>query len=67
MISDIKGLSCYASSSDKLTIQVDEYGRRKGNEEDGFRKVNGLMKDIAQKVVSRESDTGMSGVSPKAQ
>lgn len=56
MISDIKGLACYDSPSDKLTIQADECGRQRGNEEDCFRKYNFLLKDIAEKVVSRESD-----------
>ena len=67
MISDLKGLSCYSRSSDKLTIEANEHGRHKDNEEDGFRKVNALVKDIAQKIVSRESDSSMSGGSPKVQ
>ena len=61
MIPDIKGLSCYAPDSDKLTVQSNEYGRQKDNLEKCYRKINESVKDIADKVVSRESDASLSG------
>lgn len=59
MVTEIKGLSCYAITSDKITIESDEFGKQKHNEEECFRKVNDLVKEVGDKVISRESGASL--------